>query len=134
MSGAAADSGSGGVAGITGGAGVAGGPVAPRRKKFVGNITTSGKKRSDFVESWDQLTPENEGKWGSVERARDQMNWAGLDAAYDYAKQHGIVFKQHNFVWGSQQPSWSVGSRRPSSATRSRSGFGCIASTIPTHS
>ena len=28
---------------------------------------------------------------------------------YDYAKQHGIPFKQHNFVWGSQQPGWIGG-------------------------
>jgi endo-1,4-beta-xylanase len=61
------------------------------------------------VQYWDQLTPETEGKWGSVEGTRDQMNWTGLDAAYNYAKQHNIPFKQHNFVWGSQQPSWLSG-------------------------
>jgi endo-1,4-beta-xylanase len=37
------------------------------------------------------------------------MNWAGLDAIHDYAKQHNIPFKQHNFVWGSQQPNWISG-------------------------
>jgi endo-1,4-beta-xylanase len=37
------------------------------------------------------------------------MNWDGLDRAHDYAKAHGIVFKQHTFVWGSQQPSWLNG-------------------------
>lgn len=55
---------------------------------------------------WNQITPENEGKWGSVEPTRDQMNWAGLDRVHDYAKQHGLVFKQHTMVWGSQQPNW----------------------------
>jgi endo-1,4-beta-xylanase len=89
----------------TAGAGAAGAGVTPG-KKFCGNITTGGKVRSDFAQYWDQITPENEGKWGSVESVRDQMNWSGLDAAYNYAKQHNIVFKQHNFVWGSQQPSW----------------------------
>jgi endo-1,4-beta-xylanase len=62
--------------------------------------------RDDFVDYWDQLTPENEGKWGSVEGTRNQMNWSGLDRAHDYAKAHGIPFKQHTLVWGSQQPSW----------------------------
>jgi endo-1,4-beta-xylanase len=76
------------------------------RKKFVGNITTGGQVRSDFVMFWDQITPENEGKWGSVEGTRDQMNWAGLDRVHEYAKQHGLVFKQHTLVWGSQQPNW----------------------------
>ena len=73
---------------------------------FVGNITTSGGVRSDFVQYWDQITPENEGKWGSVESSRDQYNWGGLDAAYNYAQQNDIPFKQHTLVWGSQYPSW----------------------------
>ena len=81
----------------------------PASKKFVGNTTTRGQVRTDFATLWDQITPENEGKWGSVESSRNQMNWAGLDRVHDYAKQHGLVFKQHNFVWGSQQPSWLTG-------------------------
>ncbi|WP_084645580.1 endo-1,4-beta-xylanase [Marinimicrobium agarilyticum] len=73
---------------------------------FVGNITTSGSVRSDFVQYWDQITPENEGKWSSVEGTRDQYNWSGVDAAYNYAQQNNIAFKQHTFVWGNQSPSW----------------------------
>ncbi len=82
------------------------GPVFDPSHKFVGNITTYGEVRSDFADYWDQITPENEGKWGSVEGTRDQYNWAGVDAAYDYAKSHGFPFKQHTFVWGSQYPAW----------------------------
>lgn len=74
--------------------------------RFVGNITTRGQVRPDFAGLWNQITPENEGKWGTVERTRDVMDWSGLDRIRDYAKQHGLVFKQHAFVWGSQQPSW----------------------------
>jgi endo-1,4-beta-xylanase len=77
--------------------------------KFVGNITTRGQVRSDFATMWNQITPENEGKWGSVEPTRDQMNWDGLDRIYAYAKEHGIIFKQHTFVWGAQQPNWLNG-------------------------
>ena len=102
-------SGMGGSGGSSGAAAGAGGSSPPATKKFVGNITTSGQVRSDFAMYWDQITPENEGKWGSVEATRNQMNWAGLDRVHDYAKAHGIVFKQHNFVWGSQQPSWLSG-------------------------
>jgi endo-1,4-beta-xylanase len=78
-------------------------------KKFLGNITTRSQVRSDFSMYWDQITPENEGKWGSIEGTRNQMNWSGLDRVHDYAKQHNIVFKQHNFVWGNQQPGWLNG-------------------------
>src|SRR5690606_11247976 len=73
---------------------------------FVGNITTSGNVRSDFVQYWDQITPENEGKWSSVEGTRDVYNWSGVDRAYNYARNNGIPFKQHTFVWGNQSPSW----------------------------
>ncbi len=100
--------GPGGIAGAaTGTAGAGGAP--PTLKKFVGNIDTRGQVRSDFTMFWNQLSPENAGKWGSVERTRDQMNWSALDTMHNYAKQHNIPFKQHNFVWGSQQPSWIGG-------------------------
>jgi endo-1,4-beta-xylanase len=26
---------------------------------------------------------------------------------YKFANEHNIIFKQHNFIWGSQQPSWT---------------------------
>jgi endo-1,4-beta-xylanase len=97
----------GGNAGRGGGGngGSAGAPLG----KFVGNIDTRGQVRSDLATYWNQLSPENAGKWGSVERNRDQMNWASLDAMYAYAQDHGIPFKQHTFVWGSQQPTWIDG-------------------------
>jgi arabinoxylan arabinofuranohydrolase len=83
-----------------------GGSGPPLPEFFVGNITTNGAVRSDFIQYWDQITPENEGKWGSVEPNRDQYNWSGLDAAYNYAMQHNIPFKQHTFIWGNQAPGW----------------------------
>lgn len=75
-------------------------------RKFIGNITTSGNVRSDFINYWNQITPENEGKWGSVEGTRDVYNWAPVDRIYAYARQHGIPVKAHTFVWGAQSPSW----------------------------
>jgi len=80
---------------------------------FIGNITTSGNVRSDFTQYWDQITPENEGKWGSVEGTRDVYNWAPLDRIYDYARANGIPVKAHTFVWGNQSPNW-INSLSPS--------------------
>jgi GH35 family endo-1,4-beta-xylanase len=87
---------------VSGGGG--GGPTLPGF--FVGNITTNGAVRSDFLQYWDQITPENEGKWASVEATRDVYNWSGLDRAYNFAIQNNIPFKQHTFVWGNQSPGW----------------------------
>jgi endo-1,4-beta-xylanase len=91
-----------------GAAGAAGGmeSAPPVGKKFVGNIDTRGQIRSDFVKYWNQFSAENAGKWASVERTRDDMNWNTLDTMYAYAKARKILFKQHNFVWGRQQPDW----------------------------
>ena len=81
---------------------------------------------------WDQVTPENAGKWGSIEGTRDQMNWTALDRIHDYAKQNNIPFKQHNFVWGSQQPGWMNGLSQADRRPRWRSGSSSSASAIRT--
>ncbi|KYF82802.1 endoglucanase [Sorangium cellulosum] len=96
--------GSGGSSSGTGGSDGTGG--SPSSEKFVGNITTSGAVRDGFAKYWNQITPENEGKWGSVERSQGSKDWSKLDAIYKYAKDNNILFKHHVFVWGSQQPDW----------------------------
>ncbi|MBN2718722.1 MAG: endo-1,4-beta-xylanase [Deltaproteobacteria bacterium] len=75
----------------------------------MGNITTGGNgvdtSGLTYSDYWDQITPENAGKWGSVQStAGGTRNWSGLDSIYAYTQSHNIMFKQHVFVWGSQQP------------------------------
>ena len=96
----------GGNGGTRSSGGAAGAGGTSTSKKFVGNITTNNAVRNGFAQYWDQITPENEGKWGSVQPSQGSFNWSALDAIYAYAKSNNIVFKQHNFVWGNQQPSW----------------------------
>lgn len=84
------------------------------RDKFLGAIWKSGwDSPSDapavFDSLFDQVTPENNGKWGVAEEERGQFRWKELDAMYDYAQQHNMLVKHHTFVWGSQQPSWITG-------------------------
>jgi endo-1,4-beta-xylanase len=110
--GTSATGGRGGMGGMTTGTGgtpppVGGAPGFP--KKFCGNITQRGQIPSNYSNYWDQITPENEGKWGSVEGTKGTYNWKALDTIHTYAQQHNMPFKQHNFVWGSQQPSWISG-------------------------
>lgn len=80
--------------------------------KFVGNITTHDQVNTGgltYATYWDQITPENAGKWGSVQStASSAFNWSTLDAIYDYTESNGIIFKQHAFVWGPQQPGGAV--------------------------
>lgn len=85
------------------------GQPAKGANKFLGNITTRGAVRTDFGTYWNQITPENETKWGSVERTRDQMSWSGADGVANYAKTAGIPWKFHTLAWGSQFPTWITG-------------------------
>ena len=98
--------GAGGTTGRGGTTGVGGG------LEFVGNITTSNAVDTDgktFSTYWNQISPENAGKWGSVQSsAGAAFNWRTLDAIYDYTEQKGIFFKEHTFIWGSQQPGGSI--------------------------
>ena len=76
--------------------------------KFLGNITTryqmdAGGGVPQFYKLWNQVTCENESKWGSVEGTRNQYNW-GCDNAFNYAKKNKFTYKFHALVWGSQYP------------------------------
>ena len=81
--------------------------------KFLGNITTrynvdAGGGVAPFWQLWNQITCENESKWGSVEGTRNSYNW-GCDKAFNYAKQHNFPYKFHALVWGAQYPNWFSG-------------------------
>ena len=50
-------------------------PIATGKPKFLGGVS-SPSQDLNFTAYWNQVTPENAGKWGSVEATRDVMNWA----------------------------------------------------------
>jgi endo-1,4-beta-xylanase len=80
-------------------------PLAEGASKFLGNVMASD---NIFANYWNQITPGNEGKWGSIAYTSNiaQWNWSGLDRIYTYAKDHDLIFKDHTLIWGQQQPSW----------------------------
>jgi GH35 family endo-1,4-beta-xylanase len=77
--------------------------------KFFGTAVTTAADYPGLLAHFNQVTPGNAGKWGSVEAVRGQMNWTDLDTAYNFAKANNIPFKLHTLVWGSQQPAWIDG-------------------------
>lgn len=80
-------------------------PIAEGLSKFLG-CEWAYNQASGFANYWNQITPENAGKWGSVEATRDVMNWTVLDSTFKVAKKYHIPFKLHTLIWGAQQPSW----------------------------
>jgi endo-1,4-beta-xylanase len=82
--------------------------IANGKPKFLGSAAPPSPA-ANFSTYWNQVTPENAGKWGSVQSsAGGTFNWKTLDAIYDYTQQKGIFFKEHTFIWGSQQPGGSI--------------------------
>lgn len=74
--------------------------------KFFGTAPGGPEDYEHLLTYFNQLTPENAGKWESVEGERDVMNWQALDTAYYFARDNGIPFKFHTLLWGQQQPGW----------------------------
>jgi len=74
--------------------------------KFFGTAATTAADYTNLLAHFNQVTPGNAGKWGSVEAVRGTMNWTDLDTAYNFAKANNLPFKLHTLVWGSQQPAW----------------------------
>jgi endo-1,4-beta-xylanase len=81
-------------------------PLATGHTKFLG-CAVGSTINSNFDSYWNQVTPGNGGKWGSVERIGiDVYEWGEADQAYSYALARGFPFKFHKLVWGQQQPGW----------------------------
>jgi endo-1,4-beta-xylanase len=80
-------------------------PLAEGLPKFLGNVLGSDP---NFTRYWNQLTPENEGKWAYIGTVSDTLrwNWSNLDRVYKYAMDNNLIFKNHTLIWGQQQPSW----------------------------
>jgi endo-1,4-beta-xylanase len=81
-------------------------PLAIEHDKFLGNVIGNSGIQANFSSYWNQVTPENSGKWISVEIGRDIYQWGGLDAAYQYALANNYAFRHHTLIWGQQQPWW----------------------------
>ncbi len=76
--------------------------------KFIGNIFGSATPPQSFDTYWNQITPENAGKWKQLEPSHNVTDTVALQAMYDYAKERGWTFRQHTFVWGQEsgEASW----------------------------
>lgn len=102
-------------------------PLAAGLDKWLGSVY-SGSQFRDHELYWNQVTPENGGKWGSVEPAREQMNWTQADDAFLHAREHDMQFRFHVLVWGSQQPGWMAGLPATEQLEEIREWFEAVAS------
>jgi endo-1,4-beta-xylanase len=81
--------------------------MAVGKGKFLGNVWGSiGSPPLNYDLYWNQITPENASKWGSVEGTRNSYNWTRVDEIYNYCLAKSYPFRFHTLIWGQQYPSW----------------------------
>src|SRR5690348_2879028 len=70
------------------------------KDKWLGSVNEL--TRPLFTEYFNEVTPENAGKWGSAAGTTRTapMRWANLDQAYAFAQANGFPFNFHVLVWG----------------------------------
>lgn len=98
-----------GASGATATAGASGGgTTTPNVKKFIGNTSPKNKDiPADFATFWQEVSMDANSKWGFVQPdSADKWVWEPVDKVHQYAKDNGIIFKQHNFFWKIEQPAW----------------------------
>ncbi len=105
-------------------------PIAQGKPKFLGSIS-SPTQIVNFTHYWNQVTPENGGKWGSVEATRGTFNWTDEDTAYQLAKNNNYPYKHHNLIWGSQQPAWIESLSPADQLTEIQNWFNAVATRYP---
>jgi len=107
-----------------------GAALADGLPKFLG-CAYGANQAANFADYWNKVTPENGGKWGSVEAERDRMDWRALDDAYAFAERHGLPFQMHVLVWGNQQPEWIEALPPQEQREEIEEWFGAVAARYP---
>jgi GH35 family endo-1,4-beta-xylanase len=80
--------------------------------KWVGSAVQSSLLRSDALYAstcarhFNYLTPENEMKWGSIERQPGSPDYSPADSIVAFAEARGMRVKGHALVWHQQVPDW----------------------------
>jgi endo-1,4-beta-xylanase len=80
---------------------------AGESEKFLGSIWQSPSNDPLLGTFFNQITPENCGKWEAVEPRQGVRDWTNLKAMVQFAAQRNMLLKHHVLVWGHQQPGWT---------------------------
>ena len=85
--------------------------LAAGQAKYLGSVLDGrpGKEQPippRFHELFNQVSPENSGKWANVEHERDVMDFGALDEHYAYARDRGLPFLLHSITRQEKEPDW----------------------------
>lgn len=62
-----------------------------------------------FAQQCAMLVPENELKWKALRPSPNRFNFTRGDWMAEFAREHGMLFRGHNFVWHRNLPEWFAG-------------------------
>src|SRR3954469_3814341 len=101
------------------------------KDKWLGSVNEF--TRPSFTQWFNQVTPENAGKWGSAAGTTRTaaMRWTALDQAYNFAKTNGFKFNFHILVWGNQQPTWMASLPADEQLVEIKKWFAAVAERYP---
>ena len=101
------------------------------KDKWLGSVNEL--TRELFPRYFNQVTPENAGKWGSAAGTSRTaaMRWGNLDAAYSFAQTNTMKFNFHVLVWGNQQPTWMAALPADEQLVEIKKWFAAVAERYP---
>ena len=73
--------------------------LAEGAAKFLGSTTVEGPVPSDFGTYWNQITPERQCTWKTVEQTRGTFDFSECDIVYNWAKENKATFTFHALLW-----------------------------------
>jgi endo-1,4-beta-xylanase len=76
-------------------------------------VSPTNLREDDFTrvltDQYSIVVPENQLKFGPLSPKPGQHNFTDADALIDFARQHNIKVRGHNFIWHEQLPAWFAG-------------------------
>ena len=101
------------------------------KDKWLGSVNEL--TRPLFTQYFNEVTPENAGKWGSAAGTTRTARCAGpnLDQAYNFAQANGFPFNFHVLVWGNQQPTWMAALPAEEQLVEIKKWFAAVAERYP---